>query len=297
VADILDTYIEAAGASTARARNILAVMLSAALLLICAYANVYAGFRQQRLTRLEAAIDYRNAERAPESENRAHGVRTSTAHPGEREWIYLKRQRPFASDSELELAIRADVRDLRTYQIREGSTVSIPIVNIPIHVGDLWVAACIGFTFLQIALIYATAREIADTRTALRAARDVGYQEHRRAYDLLSSRQLFTIPPGAHLTWESAWRLVPKVLLWLPPGAQIFGIIVGNQYRRRFFPSDSNAGWLAFTPEIIVTLLSAALTVFLVGLETHFDRIWVKYGPPRTAPPKREATYAWGRFE
>jgi hypothetical protein len=278
----LRSYIEAAANSTSRARAILAVMVSAAFLLICAYANALVGYRAEQAGDLEAAIDYRDSLKA--FVKPLDGLPVLPNRRGADVWDRLTKARPTASEAEIDTTLRTDARELRTYLLKDGTSVALPIVNVAIDVHDLWICASIGFTIIQIALIYAIAREAADVETTLTIARASSPQDWRAAYGLLAMRQLFTVPPG---TWkmarpplaflgknaESFWSSAPKSLLCLPVGAQVFGLIIG-------FHSASPRYWLEGLL-VLLALLSVALTATAWRLENAFDKVWDSFTPPK----------------
>jgi hypothetical protein len=204
--------------------------------------------------------------------------------------VNLKNDRRYASAEEFEKVLREDGRQLRNFMLREGSTVAIPIVNVAIDVGDLWVFAGIGFTLLQVALIYATAREIADTRITLKAAKASGPEDWRAVYDLLSMRQLFTVPPGTHERERGIWRIAPKLLFFLPATAQFFGIIVGAHYAARGTGALTVVRATRFW-EIAALALSLGLTAVSLKLDARFDLIWTTYRPQGSRPASDEPSH------
>lgn len=300
MASRIEDYIKSAGDSTARARRLMAVMVSGAILLIGTYANAFAGFRGRRLRELQAALDYLDAAHSAKAgvQQTVGGLPVRQNLSGQEAWAAFRDRRPFASDSVVEAELRADAAALRLNLLKDVSTVSLPLVGVSIDVGDLWIVAALGLTLLQVALIYATGREIADLTTTLKLARDSDDEDDwQTAYDLLSMRQLFTVPPGALIISsklagfiEALWRFVPKLLFWLPPGAQVFGLVVGSRYAARTLATPLAPGGFGFVkqywPELLTVAVSTVLTIIMIVLEQKNDRVWHRYKPTPNRRPR-----------
>src|SRR5215208_5108254 len=287
VLDYTLEYVQTAGESTARARFVLTLIVIAAVLTFNAYWTTYRGFHDRRIEGLVNAKAYSLLL------VRGTNCPATIASPDSlwrcRQALRLRDELRDAAGEKIDAdtLIAKQLSDLRDEKFKEKRTIGVPFFEISFDSGDIGVYVGAGFVLLLFALTYAISTELRDSRAAFQAAKRVGTAA--LCYELLSMRQVLTIPKGTPMVAPGLWRHAPKAFYFFPLTAQSAGLWLGFQTRGPYRVTPGIAAFASeYAVEAVLWILSACLTGCCFFLERQLDHEWdqrrVHVSPPSGQP-------------
>ncbi len=223
----LAPYVEGAGRASDRNRFVMIVIVIASTLAFGTYwnsrqsswINSRIGTRQA-LLRWWACFDT--------TTGKLKGAVSSGCNLHTNDTVVVRQAELFDSLTHVHMGSRADsqaisslLQVLREKLADEALSLRVPILGIVLDTNDLGVIGGFGFTVIMMWFAFGLNREHRAVEQVFEAARATGDPARlKRCYDLLSMRQVLTLPPsksGRH----RALGLIPKLIFLLPMGVDL----------------------------------------------------------------------------
>lgn len=254
----IDYYLAAFNESSRRTVGTMNLLLIASVVVFCAYWNVRPnGWTASRIEIAESALKW-------------YGWPVRT-----RAQLSAAEQKQFDKSKRFAEMFGLTSKDLieneiktQTARYRDHTFIKIPIFNVDIDVSDLSMLG--GFTFVNILIMLrlSLARELSNLTVTFREAQ--GRQQVAAVYDLLSMRQVFTVPPQQGFSPGRFWTKLHRALLLLPLGLQFFVFL--NDWQTQEY------GWAISPTNTLTQLIAGATFLVLIALLTFFCfRTWMLY--------------------
>jgi hypothetical protein len=104
--------------------------------------------------------------------------------------------------------------------VEASFVIKVPFFGISFDVNDLGLFSSVGFLVILTCYRFFLSRELDNLQISFRAARSLGNWELKKFYQLLSMRQVFTIPTtefsGEGLFSSLFRKVVAKLITWIP---------------------------------------------------------------------------------
>jgi hypothetical protein len=244
-------YREALDNASERARWVLLTIVSASIVALAASWNAapFSWFNQ-RLTCLQYALETKAWDpKAPEPETgkaRFRAIREYLTNT-----CLLDQQR-----------IENQLDDLHKARLEHVVVVHVPLLGLAFDINDLGFLAGLAFAILLLMFRYSLSTELRALYAALKADPD--------GAGLLALGQVLTVPEKT----TRLWRLLPKLLFWLPAIVQIGVLIIdiaSVKYGIAVHPKHTS---FAIGLQIVLIVTNIALTRCCVRLSREIDKAW-----------------------
>ena len=253
-----DYYISAMNESSRRTMATMNLLLIASVVVFCAYWNVRPdGWTAARIEIAEDVVKWFGWN--PQTRSRL-------SPPEQKRFDDAKH---FADLFGLTTKTLAEDEIKTQTAIYHGHTfIKIPIFNVDFDVSDLGMLGGFAFVNILIMLRLSLARELANLSLTFAEARQ--RQQLDAIYDILSMRQVFTVPPQRGDAPGRIWTKVHRALLFIPLALQFF--VFRNDWQTKEY------GW-AISPWNTVLQLGAGVAFLaLIALLTFFCfKTWLLY--------------------
>lgn len=169
--------------------------------------------------------------------------------------------------------------------VEASFVIKVPFFGISFDVNDLGLFGSVGFLVILTCYSFFLSRELDNLQISFKAARVLGVAEFKRFYQLLSMRQVFTIPRTDFTTRDRLQalfrKLVSKLITWVP-FVLILAVVI-NDYRTRFILKDIGPAaevrfqhnwWYELIALAVMVYLSAIITTRLWEMDAIWDACW-----------------------
>jgi hypothetical protein len=282
-------FIEAAGASVERARKILLLLVSTALITFAAYQSTSHTQLDKRIAADTRALQYGPAvsERVcqgvePDRLDECRYAGIQWANIGdERERHHLRSdtaalRQVLADQIALLTAERKDVSErIKAPRKDVSERIKAPLFDFTFGAQDLWLYSDLLFVLLLIGAAYCMVSERHDIQAAFTAAKRVGVVGY--CYEMLVTKQVLTVPESVNIPGRALWRILPVTLLLLP------ALVAGrNAWAVRNLLRHGADGTVGIAPSMhqlhwVLLLLNAVLSVIVIVLNIQYNLEWNQY--------------------
>jgi len=276
--DHVTAYIDATASAATRSREIIIIMTTASILIFGAFWNSrQGGWFNRRVEATRDAMQVLNLRLEAQQpgvapERRAEIRKLLTAKSFKRASEYLD-VRGITSKEQLSNFLNA----LEQHQVNHVVSLQIPFIGAVFDVNDLGLLGGVTLVILVIWLRFALWRELHNLSLTFNEA--TFHHEPRLCYELLSMRQLLTVPPTlahhetimkAHVIWSFFARAIIAIP-WL-----VHALVVGHDL-------DSLKWGMTVSPmatatctavSILLNFILAAVTLSCFALATRVERRW-----------------------
>ena len=170
--------------------------------------------------------------------------------------------------------------------------IRVPFFGISFDVNDLGLFGSAGFFLILTCYRFFLSRELDNLHMSFAAARSIGVTELNRFYQLLSMRQVFTIPSTPYTTRHTFplpfRRVVSKLITFFPLALLV--AVIWNDNKTRFIlaylgpEAESHFRWnLGFELTLMtgIAWLSIAITRRLKLMDDLWEETWKEINAPR----------------
>jgi hypothetical protein len=261
-------YIEAAGASSRRARLVLIVLVTASIVEFAAFWNSRQGsWIHARQLRVSDALKFRvwsNPDPNLPSDDKAKFDKAKM----------FADLRGINSKQALE-NLSSELQKIRSEEV---DRIRLPFFGSVFDVNDLGILGGITFVIVLIWFRFSLLRECNNLDLVFEEAkkrdRDRGHEELQRCYDLVGMQQVLTLPRIRGKHHAGGWAKVPRVLSVFPVLVYLAVCINdGLTWKHGISVSLANTVVL-FAVEITCFLLIVILTYMCVDLSWQIDKTW-----------------------
>lgn len=253
----MEQYVKAAWTSSTRARFVLIVIVTASILTFAAFWN------SQPKSWMNSRIHLARIAAVACSSNWSNGAKVSLRTEDQVELFARSKEyydnRHFESCDQL----TEHVRQLQDIQARQVNLIQVPVFGVVLDVNDLGTLGGFTFVILLLWFRFSIARELSNLRLVFEVAGEAGPDKLQRCYDLLSMRQVLTVPPSRHPTGHPFWRGLPLVLYVLPFAVQLTVFI--NDI------CTFDLGWSVSHLNTIALLIASSMCLVVGGILTYLS--------------------------
>lgn len=280
-------YVKAAASSSARARVVMLVMVTASVLAFTVIWNNGGllsgkGWHDTRIELRQAALDFVDEKYLPNAVDSEKSVPANKRALYERAWESLKRrgmakdesgQRTLIADTKGRDALRDELKQYMTNRDERLRLIHVPFFGIVFDMNDMGLFA--GFTFAigLLWLRFSTMRELRNVEMTFQEAKH--RNQSRLCYELLAMHQVLTVPPTLKQEKRSRWSRIIKALFFIPLAIYLMQCVTDV---RSFFSIgamlDPLNMYVALGWDLVLVLLILFFTIQCWRLAGRVDRCW-----------------------
>jgi hypothetical protein len=169
--------------------------------------------------------------------------------------------------------------------VEASFVIKVPFFGISFDVNDLGLFGSAGFLVILTCYRFFLSRELDNLQISFTAARSLGKLELTRFYQLLSMRQVFTIPntefSGNGRLQGLFRKCVAKLITWIP--LILLSAVIRNDYQTRFILNYIGPAavsrfhhnlWYELTAVGFIFYLSIVITLRLWEMDEIWERCW-----------------------
>jgi hypothetical protein len=265
-------YVNAAAASSDRARTVIIVLMVATVLLAIELRNTSYSWIDERIAVRTAALKLLETNYAPDKLN---PLVATDPELYRRATLFVQRRKLNPSSEVDKKLLEKELDDYRKVAIEQVSFIHIPFFGAIFDHNDIGMFGGFTFAVLLLWLRYSLARELSNLNL-LFTHQDFG-ENLKRCYELLAMQQMLTVPPLPNSSVRHRWRWIPKVLYFIP-----LPIYAGQLYFdfTSIFPVGEILGrgkmWLLIVTSILFLVLILIFTFWCIKISRKVDKVWDK---------------------
>jgi hypothetical protein len=297
-------YVNAAASSSNRARAVMIVLIVSTVL-------VAAELRLTTHSWLDARIDIRtaalkfadkdfdpaksdllaaidpNKEKSQEERQRAMATQRARYEDAK---LFLRDQNLDPKNPDDKALLMNDLENYRKLRVEQVRLIHIPFFAAALDQNDIGPFAGLTFVVVLLWLRFSKARELANLKLLFSGRLAFSKENLKRCYELLAMQQVFTVPIIPSLPVKTRWRVIPKMLYFLPLPVYILQMYF--DFTTVFDLSYYGIGkayFLVATSSLFL-LIICVLILRCLFLSNEIDEEWDEVAPQVYSPEELSTT-------
>jgi hypothetical protein len=267
-------YVEATISASARARVVMIVMITAAVLVFTVVWNqggtserLGSGWLDSRIELRQTVLKYFDPETELPCEEDKYKVY-------ERAEAYIKK-RGLRSENWEDKEIIKDERDaLKKVRAEEINLVHVPFFGVSFDANDMGIFAGLSFTVILLWLWLSLGRELRNLRLAFKEAQVKGERQQRLCYELLAMHQILTLPPIEGQEFRRIKVAIASSLHLIPVAVYLFEHLSDVQSRDIGMMVNPARAQFGLEAGAVFLGLISMLTVLCLSYYMRIDKEW-----------------------
>ena len=203
-------YVNAAAASSSRARNVIIVLIVSTVLMAVEIRNTSESWIDERIAVRTAALKLVETDAIPDKRD---SLIATDPDLYRRANLFLQRRKLDPKSAVDKKLLEEELEDYREVAVEHVSFFRIPFFGAIFDHNDLGMFGGFAFAVILIWLRYSLARELSNLNLIFNTIRG---KNRRRCYELLAMQQVFTVPRLKYSSVRHRWRWVPRALYFIP---------------------------------------------------------------------------------
>jgi hypothetical protein len=276
-------YVDATISASTRARVVMIVMITAAVLVFTVFWNqggtgeLGPGWLDSRIKIRRDALKYFYS--VPDIFIRcspAVNYTVTDRQEYDRAKSFIDKAGLHTGDSQDKKTIEGDIEQLKRVRAEQINLVRVPFFGVAFDSNDMGIFAGLSFTVILLWLWFSLGRELRNLRLAFKEAEGKGDRQQRLCYELLAMHQIFTLPPIEGQEFRRIKVGVASALHLIPGAVFIFEHLSDVQTRNiGMIVNPARAEFGLIVGAVFLGLI-IMLTVLCLSYYMRIDREWRK---------------------